>query len=138
METVYGIPKSTSYAAPVAQNERIIILDSLRGIAILGILLMNIPAFSLPGNTSVLNETGLNYYLWYFVSIIPDGTQRALFSMLFGAGIILFIRSQERKVGGLQPADYFFRRQLWLMAFSLFDVFILLWYGDILLDYACI
>ncbi|HMJ45965.1 MAG TPA: DUF418 domain-containing protein [Ferruginibacter sp.] len=130
-----------SIAAPVAQNERISILDSLRGIAILGILLMNIPSFGLPGvsgDPSVLNETGINYYTWYVVSLIPDGTQRALFSMLFGAGIILFIQSQQKKVTGLQPADYFFRRQLWLMVFSLFDVFLLLWSGDILLDYACL
>ena len=137
METT-AAPKQTFLASPVAQNERIVILDSLRGIAILGILLMNIPAFSGAGNTSVLSETGLNYYLWYFVSLVPEGTQRALFSMLFGAGIILFIRGQEKKLTGLQPADYFFRRQLWLMVFSLFDVFVLLWYGDILLDYACI
>jgi uncharacterized protein len=58
--------------------------------------------------------------------------------MLFGAGIILFIRSQQKKLDGLQPADYFFRRQLWLMVFSLFDIYILLWYGDILFDYACL
>ncbi|MGI8582927.1 MAG: hypothetical protein ACR2KX_12050 [Chitinophagaceae bacterium] len=38
-----------SYAAPVAQKERIVILDSLRGFAILGILLMNIGSFGLPG-----------------------------------------------------------------------------------------
>lgn len=138
MDTAIAATRPASHAAPVGQNERIIILDSLRGLAILGILLMNMPAFSFPGNTSVLQETGLNYYLWYYVSIIPQGTQRALFSMLFGAGIILFIRSQEKKVSGLQPADYFFRRQLWLMVFSLFDVFVLLWYGDILLDYACL
>ena len=137
METT-AATKPTYFASPVAQNERIVILDSLRGIAILGILLMNIPAFSGPGNTSVLSETGLNYYLWYFVSLIPEGTQRALFSMLFGAGIILFVRGQEKKLTGLQPADYFFRRQLWLLVFSLFDVFVLLWHGDILLDYACI
>ena len=58
--------------------------------------------------------------------------------MLFGAGIILFISGKEKRLDGLLPADYFFRRQLWLMLFSLIDVFILLWYGDILLDYACL
>lgn len=125
-----------TYAAPTAQGERIFILDSLRGFAILGILLMNIPSFSLPGDPFVNNESGINYNTWYIVQLIPHGTQRALFSMLFGAGIILFIRSAEKKVGGLKPADYFFRRQLWLLVFSLFDVFILLWVGDILLDYA--
>ncbi len=134
-------PKSFTIAAPTAQSERIIILDSLRGIAILGILMMNIPGFGLPSvshDPSVLNETGINFSTWYFISLIPDGTQRALFSMLFGAGIILFLKSQEKKVQGLQPADYYFRRQLWLIVFSLFDVFILLWPGDILLDYACL
>lgn len=67
-----------------------------------------------------------------------DGTQRALFSLLFGAGIILFVGRKENILEGLQPADYFFRRQLWLIVLSLFDVFILLWNGDILLDYACL
>jgi uncharacterized protein len=38
---------------------------------------------------------------------------------------------------GIAPADYFFRRQLWLMLFGLIDVYILLWWGDILFDYAC-
>lgn len=133
---------STSLAAPVSQSERITILDSLRGIAILGILLMNIPGFGLANNghdPSILNEFGtINFKVWYLVEWIPEGTQRAIFSMLFGAGIILFIGGKEKRTVGMLPADYFFRRQLWLMIFSLFDVFILLWYGDILLDYACL
>lgn len=130
-------PTTGTQAAPVAQKERITILDSLRGFAILGILLMNIPSFGgASHDPTILNETGANYRTWFLISWIFDGTQRALFSMLFGAGIILFVRSAEKKVDGLQPADYFFRRQLWLLVFSLFDVFILLWSGDILLDYA--
>lgn len=100
---------------------------------------MNIPMFGLPSGTdpTVYNEYGtINYKVWYFVEWFPEGTQRALFSMLFGAGIILFVSGKEKKLDGLWPADYFFRRQLWLIAFSLFDVFVLLWFGDILLDYA--
>ena len=61
-----------------------------------------------------------------------------LFSMLFGAGIILFITRQEKKVDGLWPADYFFRRQLWLLVFGLFNAFVLLWFWDILFHYACL
>ena len=131
---------ATQLASPVAQSERILILDSLRGIAILGILLMNIPGFALPtGDPSTLNEWGtIDFKVWHFVSWFPDGTQRALFSMLFGAGILLFVGGKEKKMDGLLPADYFFRRQLWLIVFSLIDVFILLWRGDILLDYACL
>ena len=129
----------STIAAPVEQKDRIVILDSLRGIAILGILLMNIPSFGLAGDPAALNEWGtINFKAWYFVSWFPDGTQRALFSMLFGAGILLFVGGKEKRLEGLLPADYFFRRQLWLMVFSLFDVFILLWFGDILLDYACL
>ena len=133
---------TTNWAAPVSQQDRISLLDSLRGIAILGILLMNIPSFGLPRpighDPFFLNEQGLNYNLWYLVSWFFDGTQRALFSMLFGAGIILFTSRKEDKLAGTLPLDYFIRRQIWLILFSLFDVFVLLWNGDILLDYACL
>ena len=133
---------ATSLAVPVTQSERIFTLDMIRGIAVLGILLMNMPLFSTPDpiavNPFLLNEQGtVNYYIWYAVTWIFDGTQRALFSLLFGAGIILFVSRQEKRFNGLTPADYFFRRQLWLILFSLIDVYILLWNGDILLDYAC-
>ena len=127
---------TTDIAAPVSQQERITILDSLRGFAILGILLMNIPSFGLTGDTFAMHETGVNYRTWYFINLIPDGTQRALFSMLFGAGILLFVRNVEKRAAGIRTADYFFRRQLWLLVFSLVDVFLLLWNGDILLDYS--
>src|SRR5678816_2869667 len=132
----------TTIAAPVSQQERIIILDSLRGIAILGILLMNIPGFALPDpalyDPSVLNEAGTNFKTWYFIEWFMEGSQRALFSMLFGAGIILFITRQEKKVEGLWPTDYFLRRQLWLLVFGLFNAFVLLWFWDILFQYAII
>ena len=131
-------------AAPVQQSERITILDSLRGIAILGILLMNIPGFALPapavyGDLMPLNEMGtINFKTWYFIDWFLEGSQRALFSMLFGAGIILFISRQENKLEGMWPADYFFRRQLWLLVFGLFNAFVLLWFWDVLFHYACI
>lgn len=128
-------------AAPVTQSERIIIIDSLRGIALLGILLMNIPYFAIPDpaadNITVMNEWGtINQRVWYVINWIFDGTQRAIFSMLFGAGVILFMTRLEKRMDGTAPADYFIRRQLWLLVFGLFDAFILLWTGDILFEYA--
>ena len=104
---------------------------------------MNIPSFALPPpvnrDPSVLNEWGtIDFTTWQIVQWFPEGTQRAIFSMLFGAGILLFIGGKEKRLDGMMPADYFFRRQMWLIVFSLFDVFVLLWSGDILLDYACI
>ena len=140
MHATTGLP----LAAPVQQSERITILDSLRGIAILGILLMNIPGFALPvpavyGDLMPLNEMGtINFKTWYFIDWVLEGSQRALFSMLFGAGIILFVSRQEKKLDGLLPADYFFRRQLWLLVFGLINAFVLLWFWDILFHYACI
>lgn len=127
----------SSTVTPVVQNKRIDILDSLRGVAILGILLMNIPAFSFfTVDPLVRNEYGtINYSIWRFVSWIADGTQRALFSMLFGAGILLFIRSKEKSQSIISASDYFFRRQLWLVVFGLINIYIFLWHGDILFDY---
>lgn len=135
-------PSSSSLAAPVSQQERIVILDALRGMAILGILLMNIPGFSMAvpsgWDPSVLNEAGtINFKLWHFIDWFPEGTQRAIFSMLFGAGIILFMKRQEQKLEGVKPLEFFLRRQIWLMVFGLFDAWVLLWWGDILFDYAC-
>lgn len=139
MEVSTAPPKPIVHAAPTAPKERIVILDSLRGIAIMGILLMNIAGMGLPfyNDPSVLDEKGINHTSWYLMTWFADGTQRALFSILFGAGIILFVTNQEKKVTGLLPADVFFRRQLWLVFFGLFNIYILLWSGDILFDYGC-
>lgn len=131
-----------TYAAPVSQSERITLLDSIRGMAILGILLMNIPYFGmapwLANDLRLRDEIGtINEYVFWFVEGGMAGTQRALFSILFGAGILLFLGRQSTRVEGLAPADYFFRRQIWLMVISMFDVYVLLWSGDILFDYAC-
>jgi len=134
---------STAVAAPVSQQERITLLDSLRGFAILGILLMNIPGFGLPvpafhGDLGVMDEIGtINQKTWFIIDWAFEGSQRALFSILFGAGIILFINRQEKRAAGLWPADYFFRRQLWLLVFGLINAYVLLWFWDILVPYAC-
>ncbi|MES1225691.1 MAG: hypothetical protein ABUT20_59990, partial [Bacteroidota bacterium] len=123
---------TTEIAAPVSQEERIAIIDSLRGIALLGILLMNIPFFALPESVA----DNINGKVWYIINCFFDGTQRAIFSMLFGAGVILFITRLEKRVDGMRTAEYFLRRQLWLLVFGLFDAFVLLWSGDILFEYA--
>src|SRR5689334_16101232 len=98
-------------AAPVFQSERIGLIDSLRGFAILGILLMNIPFFGMPGASSsdptlLKGYDAMDIRVWHFVEWFPEGTQRAIFSMLFGAGIILFTSRQEKRLdGAVQSAD---------------------------------
>ncbi|MBL0069324.1 MAG: hypothetical protein IPP39_12780 [Chitinophagaceae bacterium] len=62
---------------------------------------MNIPSFGLPVPTghdpSVLNEWNtINFKVWHFVDWFPEGTQRAIFSMLFGAGILLLWEEKKK------------------------------------------
>ncbi len=132
---------TVSAAVPVSEAERITLLDSLRGIAVLGILVMNIPGFALPFvqvmDPFVRNEvSGPNFYTYYIIEWMLEGSQRAIFSMLFGAGMLLFISRLEKKMDGLMVAEYYFRRQLWLLVFGLFNAYILLWFWDILYPYA--
>ncbi len=134
-------PTTTTLTAPVGQGERIILLDSLRGIAILGILLMNIPGFGLPYSAifdySIQPQGSLNYYFWYvFGPGVFEGSQRGIFSMLFGAGMYIFTTRLEKRESGMMPAELFMRRQLWLLLFGLFNAFVLLWFWDILYSYA--
>jgi uncharacterized protein len=131
----------SSVALPVQQNERIAIIDAIRGVALLGILLMNIPYFGMPHqigfNLNVRNEySGINYYTWWIVNTFFEGTMRGLFSILFGAGSILLLSRLEKKNSVLSAADVYYRRLIWLLIFGLFNAFILLWPGDILYSYA--
>ncbi|MFN2437966.1 MAG: DUF418 domain-containing protein [Chitinophagaceae bacterium] len=130
-----------STSTPIAQDERIILFDSLRGIAVLGILLMNIPGFGIAHSAifdySLMEGGNLNYFVWYvFGPGVFEGSQRAIFSMLFGAGTIIFVSRLEKRATGLMPAELFLRRQLWLLVFGLFNAYILLWFWDILYHYA--
>jgi uncharacterized protein len=139
-KTNYMTQAHLQSAAPTSQGERIVLLDSLRGIAVLGILMMNIPGFSMPRIAYFVptlgDFSGANYYMWYGVEWFLEGSQRAIFSMLFGAGVLLFVSRLEDRTPGLMPAEYFLRRQLWLLVFGLFNAYVLLWFWDILFHYA--
>ncbi|MDE0349408.1 MAG: DUF418 domain-containing protein [Gammaproteobacteria bacterium] len=124
---------TVEHPGPVAPGERIEALDVLRGFALLGILLLNIIGFGLPF-VSYLNPAadgatqGVNFGVYVTVDVFFEGALRALFSMLFGAGVCLFAAGR-----GAGP---YYRRQLLLLLFGLFDAFVLLWTGDILVPYA--
>ncbi len=123
-------------AAPTAQ--RIEALDFVRGIALFGILLMNITGFGLPDAYTNPNNsggaTGANLTAWIITQVGFEGTQRALFSMLFGASVIL-LTSRLEASGRPDATDIYFRRNLWLVAFGFVNAFVFLWYGDILYAY---
>jgi uncharacterized protein len=126
--------------APVREEERISALDTIRGFALLGILLMNICGFALPkaayfGPVPAGGATGLNLFTWCLISIIADGKMRAIFSLTFGASVCLLIDRLSRKGAAADAADIHYRRMLWLMLFGLIHAY-LIWWGDILFPYA--
>jgi len=126
--------------APVAASERISSLDVIRGVAVLGILAMNIIGFAF--HTAVYADptvqggaTGANLFIYVFNSLVFDGKMRGIFSMLFGAGVLLMTTRLEAKGSALPPADIHYRRMLWLLLFGIAHAF-LLWWGEILYPYA--
>src|SRR5689334_11703955 len=109
-----------SLSTPLRQNERIQFIDAVRGLALLGILLMNITAQSQAHffyDKMDLRQplTGLNSYAWGAEMLLFEGTMRGLFSILFGAGTILLLTRLVKKKTGLEPADIYYRRLLWLL-----------------------
>ncbi|WP_254864203.1 DUF418 domain-containing protein [Halovivax gelatinilyticus] len=123
---------------PTPPSERIVALDALRGFALLGILVINIRVFSMPervlANPTIYGDfSGANYWAWFVGHVFAEGTFIALFTILFGGGVILFTRRADR--GGREPFDLYFWRIGWLLAFGLAHAY-LLWYGDILVAYA--
>ena len=122
---------------PVEEKSRIESLDLLRGFALLGILLLNIIGFGLhssaysnPGYDLILGATS-DKATWAAVEIFAEGAMRCLFSILFGAGILLFTTGTSAKGAVLH-----YKRTFWLLIFGLFNAYILLWVGDILATYA--
>ena len=130
---------STITTAPVALADRIKSIDAIRGFALLGILMMNIPGFGINNDFWYPLVTGprqgANYYTFATVFTIFEGTMRGLFSMLFGAGMVLFMLNKKDVPGGTTVAEYYYRRLLWLVFFGLVNAFVILWQGDILFYY---
>lgn len=128
-------------AAPLNQKQRILLLDVLRGIALLGILIMNIMAQSQSHwfyDRLDLREpvSNANFYAWAAEMFLFEGTMRGMFSILFGAGALLLLSRLVKTKKGLEPADIYYRRLLWLLLFGLLNAFVLFWPGDILYPYA--
>ncbi len=129
--------ESTLSIAPTKVTERYLSLDLIRGIAVFGILIMNIQSF---GNVfaSYFNPTvngdfqGINQMTWFITHIFFDQKFYTIFSMLFGAGILLMAQRAQSK--GVSPDKFHYRRSILLIIFGLCHAFFL-WYGDILMIY---
>jgi uncharacterized protein len=128
---------------PLAQGQRIAAIDGLRGLAVLGILAINVTGFwgptlasyspALP-NSTPNSAPGMAAEAWYAVAfVLFEGKMRALFSLLFGASMLLFIDAAERR--GRNGDAMQARRLGWLALFG-YAHYLLLWWGDILFPYA--
>lgn len=124
-------------AGPVAESSRITSLDLVRGVAVLGILLMNAVHFKF-GRVPYLNlsaggsESWLDWVVGIGGEIFVDQKFMGIFSLLFGAGILLFIERAEAKGG--RPVRLNLWRNALLLGIGILHS--LLWDGDVLIVYA--
>ena len=124
--------------ATIASGERIATLDILRGVAVMGILAMNIVGFAMPFSaymnpTAYGLESSADLASWAFNFIFIDGKMRGLFSFLFGASTLLVI--ERARASGASAARVHYARMIWLLVFGLVH-FYFIWFGDILSGYA--
>ena len=127
--------KSNAEFSPTADADRYQSLDVLRGIAVLGILMVNVQFFFMywgvqaypPAHMSVAGENGLS---WFAMHVFFEFKFVTLFSCLFGAGIMLMVGSEPDA-----PLKLHYSRMRWLLVIGLIHGFVL-WYGDILTPYA--
>jgi uncharacterized protein len=127
-------------AATEAAPPRIATLDILRGVAVMGILAMNIANFAMPQQAYMNplaygHEGPADLVAWAVNFVLVDGKMRGLFSFLFGASMLLVIERAEAK--DESSARVHFRRMAWLLLFGLTH-FYFVWNGDILTGYAVV
>ena len=123
-----------THAAPVAETDRLVAMDVLRGFVLLGILVMNIQSFGMPmaaypNPTAYGDLTGANLWVWIVSHLFFDQKFMTIFAMLFGAGILLMTARAGDEAGRMHR-----RRMCWLILFGLLHAH-LFWYGDILYWY---
>jgi uncharacterized protein len=128
----------TAPAAPIQVSDRYESIDLLRGFALLGILILNIQSFAMPFaayfNPTALGDRGqLDFALWTVNQLLFDQKFMTIFSLLFGAGILIMTSRAEERSG--RSAALHYRRMFWLLVFGLMHAY-LIWYGDILVPYA--
>jgi uncharacterized protein len=125
------------HTAPVAAKDRFASLDVLRGVAVLGILMVNAPTFfiywgAMEYPPAHMDASGANADAWRLMAVFFEQKFITLFSALFGAGIMLIAGEAENASLKLH-----YRRMIWLLVFGLVHGFVF-WFGDILTAYALI
>jgi uncharacterized protein len=131
-------PAGAAPAPPPAG--RITTLDIVRGIAVMGILTMNINGFAMPESAYINpaawgGASGGDLWAWAGGFVLFEAKMRGLFSVLFGASMALVVG--RARAAGENGAAVHYRRMFWLLLFGLAHHY-LVWDGDILFQYAVI
>lgn len=113
------------------RTDRVLSIDIIRGFALLGIFLVNVPVMPDAMTVDSLN----NSYIKLFYDIFIQTKFYVIFSFLFGVSAYYFLRAQERK--GLAYKKLFWKRAGWLFVFGALH-YIFIWNGDILHNYALV
>jgi len=117
--------------------ERFASIDTLRGIAVLGILFMNVQVFAMHSNAyqyppAHMDLTGANASVWWTAFTFFEVKFITIFSALFGAGIALMLGDDKS-----QGTRQHYPRMLWLLLIGLIHAYVF-WFGDILVAYALV
>ncbi|WP_221567435.1 DUF418 domain-containing protein [Alkalihalobacillus sp. TS-13] len=125
---------------PISTHQRIATIDIIRGFALLGIFLVNMPALSAPALMYDLYSVhptyeGIDRWVRLLFDLFIQAKFYPMFSFLFGFGFYIFLSRVELKTD--KPRKLFIRRLVILLAFGLLHL-IFVWYGDILHTYALI
>ncbi|MCA0969630.1 DUF418 domain-containing protein [Halobacillus litoralis] len=125
-----------SSAAPVKESERLDWIDAARGLAILGIFMVNVPAFNAPyflyGGAGEFWPSSVSQAVQSFIDIFFQASFYTLFSLMFGFGMQMMKERLDDRQVSYRPI--IFRRLMVLIGFGLIHAF-LIWHGDILLSY---
>ena len=125
-------------AAPGAG--RVPTLDVVRGVAVMGILLANLPAFALPigayfAPLAAGAPSTADIAAWFANFVLVEGKMRGLFSFLFGASMLLVIERAEAACRSSLASHA--ARMAVLFVIGLAHLY-LVWWGDILAHYALV
>ncbi len=138
---------SAKAAVPATRNDlsgavpasaRIEVLDVMRGIAVCGILAVNIFVMGTVGSTQGRTFPATwdaDWIAWVGQRLLLEGPMRGLFTVLFGAGMVMMLRTAEGADGRALPLDVWTRRCLALLLFGVVHFLVLMWPGEILWTY---
>lgn len=121
---------------PIQDNQRINVMDILRGFALIGIIFMNIEWFNRPISDLMefdFSQTGIDWGASWLIKVFIEGKFYKIFSILFGMGFAVMLFCAQDK--GRPFSAWFVRRMLVLFVLGMGHL-VFLWGGDILHDYA--